>query len=142
MQLTAAVRLPGVYIGASNQGLHAMLVAGEKPPLLIVDPSGAADGRAAKKSLARLTYPMLQLKEVGAAAGSIANGYPAVVLIVDDAASQDGAALCLQLFEAATSNPPAMVLLSGKPLAPLAPLAAQLAAQFVAPFDWEVVVDR
>ena len=53
-----------------------MLVAGEKPPLLIVDPSGATDGRAAKKSLARLAYPLLQLKDTGAAAASIANGRP------------------------------------------------------------------
>jgi EAL domain-containing protein (putative c-di-GMP-specific phosphodiesterase class I) len=116
-----------------------MLVAGEKPPLLIVDPGGAADGRAAKKSLARLAYPLLQLKEAGAAAGSIATGYPAVVLIVADGANQDGAALCSQLIEAVTSNPPAMVLLSGKPLAVV---PAQLAAQFIAPFDWELVVDR
>jgi EAL domain-containing protein (putative c-di-GMP-specific phosphodiesterase class I)/GGDEF domain-containing protein len=116
-----------------------MLIAGEKPPLLILDPTGAADGRAAKKSLARLTYPLLQLKEAGAAATSIANGYPAVVLIIADGSAQDAAALCSRLFEAATSNPPAMLLLSGKPL----PAAlAQLAAQFVAPFDWEVVVDR
>ena len=116
-----------------------MLVAGEKPPLLILDPTGAADGRAAKKSLARLTYPLSQLKEAGAAAASIANGYPAVVLIVAEGTIADAAALCSRLFEAATSNPPAMVLLSGKPLAPL---PAQIAAQFVAPFDWEVVVDR
>ena len=40
-----------------------MLIAGEKPPLLILDPTGAADGRAAKKSLLRLTYPFLQLKD-------------------------------------------------------------------------------
>jgi EAL domain-containing protein (putative c-di-GMP-specific phosphodiesterase class I)/GGDEF domain-containing protein len=116
-----------------------MLVAGERPPLLIVDPSGAADGRAAKKSLARLAYPLLQLKEAGAGAASIANGYPAVVLIIADGPSQDGSTLYQQLFEAATSNPPAMVLLSGKALAAL---PAQLAAQFVAPFDWELVVDR
>jgi hypothetical protein len=51
-----------------------MLVAGEKPPLLILDPTGATDGRAAKKSLARLAYPLSQLKEAGAAAASIATG--------------------------------------------------------------------
>ena len=87
-----------------------MLMAGEKPPLLILDPNGAADGRAAKKSLARLAYPLLQLKDAGASATSIANGYPAVVLIVADGSSQDAATLCSRLFEAATSNPPAMVL--------------------------------
>jgi EAL domain-containing protein (putative c-di-GMP-specific phosphodiesterase class I)/GGDEF domain-containing protein len=116
-----------------------MLIAGEKPPLLILDPSGAADGRAARKSLARLTYPLLQLKEAGAAAASIANGYPAVVLIVAEGSAQDAATLCARLFEAATSNPPAMVLLCGKPLAAT---PAQLAAQFIAPFDWEAIVDR
>jgi EAL domain-containing protein (putative c-di-GMP-specific phosphodiesterase class I)/GGDEF domain-containing protein len=116
-----------------------MLIAGEKPPLLILDPAGAGDGRAAKKSLARLTYPMLQLKDAAAAAASIANGYPAVVLIVAEGPQQEVAAMCSRLFEAATSNPPAMVLLSGKPLTAL---PGQLAAQFVAPFDWEAIVDR
>lgn len=87
-----------------------MLIAGEKPPLLILDPSASADGRAAKKSLARLAYPLLQLKDAGAAAASIANGYPAVVLIVADGSAPVVAALCSRLFEAATSNPPAMVL--------------------------------
>ncbi|HEY4973567.1 MAG TPA: GGDEF domain-containing phosphodiesterase, partial [Steroidobacteraceae bacterium] len=116
-----------------------MLIAGEKPPLLILDPNGAAEGRAAKKSLARLAYPLLQLKDSAAAITSITTGYPAVVLIIADGSVQDAAALCTRLSEAATSNPPAMVLLSGKPL-PAAP--TQLAAQFVAPFDWEVVVDR
>jgi EAL domain-containing protein (putative c-di-GMP-specific phosphodiesterase class I)/GGDEF domain-containing protein len=116
-----------------------MLIAGEKPPLLILDPGGAADGRAAKKSLVRLTYPFLQLKDAAAASSSIANGYPAVVLIIADGSVQDAAALCSRLFEAANSNPPAMVLLSGKPLAAV---PTQLAAQFIAPFDWDVIVDR
>jgi len=116
-----------------------MLIAGEKPPLLILDPAGAADARAAKKSLGRLSYPLLSVKEAGAAASSIANGYPAVVLVVAEGSAQDAAALCTRLSEAATSNPPAMVLLSGKPLS-VNP--AQLAAQFVAPFDWELIVDR
>jgi hypothetical protein len=34
-----------------------MLIAGEKPPLLILDPTGAADGRAGKKSPAPPAYP-------------------------------------------------------------------------------------
>src|ERR1700733_9735877 len=127
-------------LGAGDgRGPQAMLIAGEKPPLLILDPAGAGDGRAAKKSLARLTYPMLQLKDAAAAAASIANGYPAVVLIVAEGPQQEVAAMCSRLFEAATSNPPAMVLLSGKPLTAL---PGQLAAQFVAPFDWEAIVDR
>jgi len=87
-----------------------MLIAGDKPPPLILDPTGAADGRAGKKSLARPAYPYLPLKEAGAAATSIANGYPTVLLIVADGSSQDAATLCSRLFEAATSNPPAMVL--------------------------------
>jgi EAL domain-containing protein (putative c-di-GMP-specific phosphodiesterase class I)/GGDEF domain-containing protein/PAS domain-containing protein len=116
-----------------------MLIAGEKPPLLILDPTGAAEGRAAKKSLARLTYPLSQMKEAGAAAASIANGYPAVVLIVAEGSVAEAAGLCARLFEAVTSNPPAMVLLSAKALSPV---PAQLAGQFVAPFDWELVVDR
>ena len=116
-----------------------MLIAGEKPPLLILDPNGAADGRAARKSLARLTYPLLQLKDAGVAATSIANGYPAVVLIIADGSIQEAALLCTQLCEAATNNPPAMVLLSGKPLAAL---PGPLAAQFVAPFEWDTIVDR
>ena len=87
-----------------------MLIAAEKPPLLILDPTGAADARAGKKSLARPAYPYLQLKEAGAAPTSIANDYPALVLIVADGSSQDAATLCSRLFEAATSNPPAMVL--------------------------------
>ena len=116
-----------------------MLIAGEKPPLLILDPNGAADGRVAKKSLARLAYPLLQLKDVGAAATSIANGYPAVVLIIADGSVQEAAVLCSHLCEAATSNPPAMVLLSGKPLGAV---PAQLTAQYLAPFEWDVIVDR
>jgi|GEM_PF-2936211 len=116
-----------------------MLIAVEKPPLLILDPTAAAAGRAAKKSLARLAYPLLELKEAGAAAASIANGFPAVVLIIADGSIAAAAALCSRLFEAFTSNPPAMVLLSGKPLAAN---PAQLAAQFVAPFDWDAIVDR
>src|ERR1039457_4691379 len=122
-----------------------MLIAGEKPPLLILDPGGAADGRAAKKSLARLAYPLLHLKDAAAASSSIANGYPSVVLIIADGSILDTAALCARLVEAATGNPPAMVLLSGKPLgAVAAPRGAprQLAGQFVAPFEWEAIVDR
>jgi len=123
-----------------------MLIAGEKPPLLILDPGGAADGRAAKKSLARLAYPLLHLKDAAAASSSITNGYPSVVLIIADGAILDTAALCARLVEAATSNPPAMVLLSGKPLgavpAPPGGAPTQLAGQFVAPFEWETIVDR
>ncbi|HEY3731969.1 MAG TPA: GGDEF domain-containing phosphodiesterase [Steroidobacteraceae bacterium] len=116
-----------------------MSIEGEKPPLLVLDPAGAANGRAAKKALARLSYPQLVLTESGAAAGSIANGYPAVVLIVTDAATQDPAALCAGLADAATTMPPALILLSAKALASV---PDGLAAQFVAPFDWEAVVDR
>jgi EAL domain-containing protein (putative c-di-GMP-specific phosphodiesterase class I)/GGDEF domain-containing protein len=116
-----------------------MLIAGEKPPLLILDSAGAADARAAKKSLARLSYPLLQLKDPGAAASSIATGYPAVVLVVAEGSPQEVVALCTRLAEAATSHPPSMVLLSGKPVASN---PAQLAGQFTAPFDWDVIVDR
>jgi len=116
-----------------------MLIAGEKPPLLILDSAGAADARAAKKSLARLSYPLLQLKDPGAAASSIATGYPAVVLVVAEGSPQEVVALCTRLAEAATSHPPSMVLLSGKPVASN---PGQLAGQFTAPFDWDVIVDR
>ena len=65
MQLTADTRQTG-YLSPSilrqdaaghSQGSHAMLIAAEKPPLLILDPTGAADGRAGKKSLAPPAYP-------------------------------------------------------------------------------------
>src|ERR1700686_3519577 len=39
--------------GGHSQGSQGMLIAGDKPPPLILDPTGAADGRAGKKSLAR-----------------------------------------------------------------------------------------
>ncbi|MFI4869540.1 MAG: putative bifunctional diguanylate cyclase/phosphodiesterase [Steroidobacterales bacterium] len=116
-----------------------MLIEGEKPPLLILDPSGAAAGRAATKSLARLACPLLHFKEAGAAAGSIAAGQPAVVLIIAEGSPADAATLCSRLIESASSSPPAMVLLSGKPLAAT---PAQLAGHFVAPFDWDAIVDR
>jgi EAL domain-containing protein (putative c-di-GMP-specific phosphodiesterase class I)/GGDEF domain-containing protein/PAS domain-containing protein len=116
-----------------------MPTVGEKPMLLVVDPSGAAGGRAARKSLARLQYPTTQVKDARGAWGTPGNLQPAVVLLVADPALPDPSSLCASVLEALPASPtPLLVLLSGR--APSKPVA--MAAQFLAPFDWDAVVDR
>jgi hypothetical protein len=116
-----------------------MLIAGEKPPLLILDPGGAADGRAAKKSLARLTYPLL------AAEGSrrrcrlhcqrLPGGGP-------DRRRRVGRRMPPRCAPAVRGRHQQSAGHGAAERQTPGCRPAQLAAQFVAPFDWELIVDR
>ncbi len=116
-----------------------MLMLGEKPRLLILDPSDAAGGRVARKSLERLDYPVARVGEFGAAHGAIGSQQAAVVMVIADASARDPASLCSGLLHGFPAPSPALVLLCAKPLERP---QSDLAAVFVAPFDWDAIVDR
>ncbi|MGC3979750.1 MAG: GGDEF domain-containing phosphodiesterase [Steroidobacteraceae bacterium] len=118
-----------------------MLASTKKYPLLIVDPNGLTNSRAARIALEQLPVPVHYVTDINQARTIVAAAETLAVVLAIDATVKDPAALCALIRNANPDYRPALAMI-GSSIERSAAAALGLAGLFTPPFEWPAIAQQ